>query len=215
VRIARGLERRLERLLEGVAGRVFSGRVHPSELAERVAREADLARYVHLTGPATANAFTLTLNPRDVASNHDELELELGQALTDYAAEKGLRLAGPARIVIDESESVANGQLLCLAEVKEGPIPSWARLLGPDTFPIGPNRALVGRGDDADLRIPFDDISRHHAVIWREQGRAWIADLESANGTTLDGTAVGVEPVPLEHGAMLTLAGHGFRFLEG
>ena len=212
--IARELERRLERLFEGAAGRVFSGRIHPSELAGRIAREADLARYEHSTGPATANSYTLALNPRDIASSDDELERELGVALSDYAADRGLRLPGPAQVVITKSDDVLSGQFTCLVKVIDGPMTPWGRLVGPATFPIGPNRALLGRDNDADVVIPHDDISRRHALLWREQGRAWIADLGSANGTTLDGTAVGAEPAPLEQGSMLSLASHQYRFLE-
>jgi len=214
VHIARELERRLEHLLEGAAGRVFRGRVHPSELAARIAREADLACFEHSTGPATANTYTLTMNPKDVAASQDELERELGSVLFQYAAEKGLRLPGPARIVITESEKVPTGQFTCSAEITGGTIPPWARLVGSQAFPIGPNRALIGRGDDADVIIPHDDVSRRHALVWRERGRAWISDLGSANGTTLDGMAVVAEPTPLEHGSMLTLASRRFRFLE-
>ena len=215
MRIARELERRLERLFEGAAGRVFSGRVHPSELAARIAREADLAFFDHPTGPATANSYVVTMNPEDVAASQDELERKLGSTLSQYAAEKGLRLPGPAKVVITESEEVPTGQFTCLAEITGGTILPWARLVGSQTYPLGPNRALIGRGDDTDVVIPHDDVSRHHALVWREQGRAWISDLGSANGTTIDGTAVVAEPTPLEHGSMLTLASRRFRFLEG
>ncbi len=204
----------MERLFEGAAGRVFSGRIHPSELAGRIAREADLAQFEHPTGPATANSYTLALNPKDIASSDDELERELAIALFNYAADRGLRLSGPARVLITKSDEVPTGQFTCVVKVSDGPLTPWARLVGPTTLPIGPNRALVGRGNDADVVIPHDDISRRHVLIWREQGRAWIADLGSANGTTLDGTAVGADPTPLEHGSMLTLASHQYRFLE-
>ena len=213
--IARELERRLEHLLESAAGRVFSGRVHPSELAVRIAREADLACFEHSTGPATANTYTVTMNPKDVVASQDELERQLGSTLSKYAAEKGLRLPGPARVVITESAEVPPGQFICSAEIAGGTIPPWARLVGHQTFPIIPNRALIGRGDDADVFIPDDKVSRRHALIWREHRRAWISDLGSANGTTLEGMAVGAEPTPLEHGSMLTLANWRFRFLEG
>ena len=215
MRIARELERRLERLFEGAAGRVFSGKVHPSELAARIAREADLALFDHPAGPATANNYTLTMSPEDVEASQHELERKLGSTLSKYAAEKGLRLSGPARVVITESNEVPTGQFTCLAEITDGAIPPWARLVASRTFPIGPNRAMIGRGDDTDVVIPHDDVSRRHALVWREQGRAWISDLGSTNGTALDGVAVAAEPTPLEHGSMLTLASLRFRFLEG
>ena len=213
--IARELERRLERLFDDAAGRVFSGRVHPSELAARIAREADLAAFEHPSGPATANTYTLTMNQKDLAPGHDELERELSSTLSKYAAERGLRLQGPATVVITDSEDVPTGQFACSAKITGGTIAPWAHLVGSQTFPIRPNRALIGRGDDTDLIIPHDDVNRRHALLCREQGRAWISDLESANGTTVDGIAVVAEPTELKHGSMLTLASRRFRFLEG
>ena len=41
--LARGIERRLERLVDGLAARLFRGRIHPVELGALLIREADLA----------------------------------------------------------------------------------------------------------------------------------------------------------------------------
>ena len=190
--LVRGLERRLERLLEGVAGRVFSGRLHPSEIAGRLAREADFARFDHETGPATANQYTLLVNPKDLDADPVELEQSLTEELLRYTTDQGLRLEGPCRVRIEGSDRVAPGSLVCHAEVVPGRIPAWAKLISANiTLEVGHNRALVGRGEEADVRIPLQSVSRRHAVIWREGGRAFIVDLGSSNGTMLDGRRVG------------------------
>lgn len=213
--VVRGLERRLERLLEGVAGRVFSGRLHPSEIAGRLAREADFARFDHDTGPATANQYTLLFNRRDLDGNPDELAESLTDELGRYTAEHGLRLEGPSRVRIETSDRVPAGTLSCHAEVAPGRLPPWAKLIGPaGTLEVGHNRAVVGRGEEADVRIPAQSVSRRHALIWREGGRAWLRDMGSSNGTTLDGVAVHDEPVNLEAGSMVAFAGQQFRWME-
>jgi pSer/pThr/pTyr-binding forkhead associated (FHA) protein len=51
-------------------------------------------------------------------------------------------------------------------------------------------------------------------LIWRSDGKAWIRDLGSSNGTTVDGTTVGDRPVPLGSGSVVSLAGHRYRFIE-
>jgi hypothetical protein len=214
VSIARGLERRLERLFEGSARRVFSGRIHPSELAERIAREADLARYEHLTGPATANRYVVALNPRDLQADPAPLQAELERALADYAADSGLRLEGPPSIILEPVERVPAGQAHCTHQIKPGPFQPWARLVGKVILPIGPNRALIGRSDEADVMIPTQEVSRRHALLYRIHGQTWIVDLGSANGTRVDSTPVGGEDVRVDHGAMVTFATASFRFLE-
>ena len=46
---------------------------------------------------------------------------------------------------------------------------------------------LIGRGEDADIRINLDTVSAHHARI-HETSRGWaLSDLDSHNGTKLNG----------------------------
>jgi hypothetical protein len=216
VSLARSLERRLERLLEGATGRVFSGRLHPSEMAGRIAREADLSRYRHESGPATANKYVLTVSPADLDVDPTTLERKLEMALSEHAAGVGLLFEGPPTVRIITSDQMAPGQFSCTPSVEPGPLPPWARLSGSGaSIEIGANRVTLGRSDDADIVLPYDDVSRKHALIWRSEGRAWIQDLGSSNGTSVDGAGVGEQPVPLQNGSVLSLAGHRYRFIEG
>ncbi len=213
--LARSLERRLERLFEGATGRVFSGRIHPSEMAGRIAREADLTSYQHPTGPATSNQFVLTVNPADLDVDPTRLQRRLETALSEHAAEAGLRLEGPATVLIQTSPRVSTGQFTCVPSVVPGQIPPWARLVAGDVgFEIGHNRAVIGRSSEADVVLPYDDVSRRHALIWRAEGLTWIKDLGSANGTKLDGSPVGGTGRQVEKGASIFLGSHRFRIRE-
>lgn len=213
--IVRSLERRLERLLEGVAGKVFSGALHPAELAGKLAREADFARFDHPTGPATANYFTVTVHPRDISVHPEALEASLAGELSRYAADEGLRLEGPVKVVVETSEVVPPGSVMCHVEVEPGPPTPWAKLVSKqETHQVGRNRTLVGRDPNADVVIADDDVSRRHALIWREHAAAWVSDLGSSNGTTVNGERVGYAPTRLDHGSVVAISSHEFRFLE-
>ncbi|OKK19742.1 cell division protein FtsK [Streptomyces sp. CB00455] len=62
----------------------------------------------------------------------------------------------------------------------------------------------VGRSADADVPLDDPDVSRLHcAVTVTADGRASVADMHSTNGTTLDGSPVGPQPVALPPGALL------------
>ncbi|MGW6984305.1 FHA domain-containing protein [Streptomyces sp. NPDC054932] len=62
----------------------------------------------------------------------------------------------------------------------------------------------VGRSSDADVPLDDPDVSRLHcAVTVIRDGRVAVADLNSTNGTTLDGAPVGAQPVALPPGALL------------
>ena len=49
---------------------------------------------------------------------------------------------------------------------------------------------LIGRGDGVNLRPKSDLISRHHCAVILEDGQAFIKDLESRNGTHLNGERI-------------------------
>ncbi|HEX5695860.1 MAG TPA: DUF3662 and FHA domain-containing protein [Acidimicrobiia bacterium] len=214
--LARSLERRLERLFEGTTGRVFSGRLHPSEIAGRIAREADLSHYRHESGPATANKYVLTVSPKDLDTDPSTLERQLEAALSEHAASTGLLFEGPPTVRVLTSDSVAPGQFKCVPSVEPGELAPWARLTGSgSSLEIGANRVTIGRSDEADIVLPYDNVSRKHALIWRADGQVWVRDLGSANGTKVDGVAVGDRPLPLKSGAVVSVAGHRYRFVEG
>ncbi|MGI5398596.1 FHA domain-containing protein [Streptomyces sp. CA-135486] len=77
-------------------------------------------------------------------------------------------------------------------------------------------RIDIGRSAEADVPLDDPDVSRLHcAVTVAEDGRVTVADLDSTNGTTLDGTAVGPRPVRLPAGALLRLGESTLRLTQG
>ncbi|HEY2411161.1 MAG TPA: FHA domain-containing protein [Pirellulaceae bacterium] len=50
------------------------------------------------------------------------------------------------------------------------------------------NRQIIGRGEDADIRIPGDyvHVSRRHAEVWIENDGYWLMELGSTSGTRLN-----------------------------
>jgi hypothetical protein len=212
--LVRSFERRLERLFEGAAGKAFSGHLHPSEIAGKLAREADLARYEHVTGPATANSYTILVNPRDLTLDPGELERVLAEEVDRYTADEGLRLEGPIAVAIEASKDVSPGTVVCHLKVMPGPTVPWARLAGSETVEVGRNRALIGRSPEADVVLPFEDISRRHALVWRQDGQIWIRDLGSSNGTSLNGEPVGRGAAAVNPGAVLAFSDHRYRLAK-
>lgn len=67
------------------------------------------------------------------------------------------------------------------------------------------SRVVLGRSRDADFRLHDANISRRHAVVYWEGGRAFVKDLGSTNGTLLNGCPVSSSA--LEDGDVLTMGG--------
>ncbi|MFD7770719.1 FHA domain-containing protein [Streptomyces sp. NPDC059787] len=70
----------------------------------------------------------------------------------------------------------------------------------------------IGRSADADVPLDDPDVSRLHcAVTVAPDGGVSVADLDSTNGTTLDGRRVGHRPVRLAPGALLRIGESALR----
>jgi hypothetical protein len=64
---------------------------------------------------------------------------------------------------------------------------------------------LIGRGNDCDIVLPERQVSRYHVKIRREDGGFWLDDLDSKNGTHLNGEQV-KGSVPISDGDEIQIA---------
>jgi two-component system, cell cycle response regulator len=65
---------------------------------------------------------------------------------------------------------------------------------------------LLGRSEDADVRLADDGVSRRHAMLMTDGATVMLKDLSSANGTFCNGTRIG-EPVQLADGDKISIGG--------
>lgn len=49
---------------------------------------------------------------------------------------------------------------------------------------------LIGRSDECQLRLRSDCVSRRHCLVTVRDGLVWVRDLQSRNGTLLNGRAI-------------------------
>lgn len=66
---------------------------------------------------------------------------------------------------------------------------------------------IVGRADDATLTLALPRISRHHARLQQRSGSWWVRDLDSKNGTFVNGEDVSGAAVRLVDGDQIVFAG--------
>lgn len=189
--LARSLERRIENLVEGLGNRVFRGSLHPAEVAIRVVREAELGLVASGVGSTAPNAFVVTLNPADLGEGASEAVSRLNEVVSEAARERGWRLEGPPAVTLQAAAEVNPGTIRVEAAIQPGDLEPWGFLVeahGDRRLPIRHNRAVIGRSRHADVLIGDPEVSRSHAVIWRDIGGTWIQDLASSNGTRVNGT---------------------------
>ena len=213
MKLARNLERRLERIVDGLAVKLFRGDLHPVELAGRLVREADLAVFEGPAGTTAPNHFIVRIPRGDYGDDAvpAEVGIELSSAVADTALERGWRLEGPVTVNIVVDGRLSAGSLRCEPSVRPGLLPEWGRL---DTHGLRHNREVVGRSGTADIALPDRNVSRRHALIWREVDGTWIADLGSANGTVVNGRPI-TAPVALGAGDSILLGTTQLTYLPG
>jgi len=70
---------------------------------------------------------------------------------------------------------------------------------------------LIGRSSEVEITLADDSISRTHARISYRNDEFVLADLDSKNGTFLNGTRV--HECPLHYGDEITVGNHVLRFM--
>ncbi len=215
--LARGLERRLENLVDGASATMFKGRMHPVDIGSKVLRQLDFLAKETVAGPQVPNVLTVRMNPSDLDPNadHHELRTELERVVTEMARENGWRLVGPATITVSADPRIPKGVLACDGKAAPGPLPVWAHLIADDgsaVLNITHNRSLIGRALDCDIRIINEQISRHHAVVATQGDAARILDLGSSNGTFVNRAPIGKTAQSLAPGDNVVLGDLSFTY---
>jgi diguanylate cyclase (GGDEF)-like protein len=88
---------------------------------------------------------------------------------------------------------------------------------GPDMgrrYPLQPGRTLIGRGENAAVRVQDNSVSRAHAVVESNTDGCYVIDQRSLNGTHVnDRLTAGAHQ--LADGDYIRIGNAIFRYLEG
>ena len=57
---------------------------------------------------------------------------------------------------------------------------------GPEAIPVGEEGLIIGRAENASIRLADDTVSRLHAQVWEEEGNLLVKDLGSKNGVRVN-----------------------------
>ncbi len=209
-------EQRLERLVEGVFAKAFRSGLEPVEIGRRLARELDLHRTIAPRGVIVPNAFTVAVSATDrgrFASFEGELVRELGGYAAEHARDEGYHFLGPLSVEFDTDAHLRTGTFLVASEVRPAPegTPLGALVL-PDgsRIDVTSGSVLIGRLPDCQIVLADPNVSRRHAEIRVEDGRALAVDLGSTNGTKVNGVPITTHP--LEDGDTVTVGLTSIRY---
>jgi hypothetical protein len=196
----KNVENRLERLFDRTFSRPFKSALQPIEIGTRIVREVDLTRRLSGQGPISANVIKVWLGPVDAArfeGFQKALVSELEETVRQHAVAEGYAFVGPVKVEIFIDDDLKVGALELRTEFVGGE--SQPRLLVNDgrSFVIGDLPLIIGRSPDVEVVVNDTNVSRQHAEVWRTSDGVAIRDLQSTNGTYVNGhriSAVSLSP---------------------
>jgi hypothetical protein len=234
------LENVFESLLEGSFRRAFSARLEPLEIARALERAMLAERSVGTDAVTVPNRYLALVNPVEferLAARRSSIETDAAIHLERRASEQDMRPIGPIQVEIAADPRVARSSVRTEARFEEdatlvdGAVEHTRRIDVVRPAPRSNSPALVvvdedgeatrldgtplriGRGPDNDLVVPDVRVSRYHAVIEPASGGWVLRDLQSTNGTFLDGEKV--DEAHLDGPAEISLGGYQMALRPG
>ncbi len=205
-------EQRLETAVTGAFARAFRSAVQPVEIAAALQREVDnSANILSRDRMLVPNDFVVELSQPDherLAQFSDTLSSELSRLVEEHVKEQRYTLAGPLSINFVESSDLGTGRFRVRSRTNAAVTPVSGQRMTETAIrssevlievngmrhPLTPPGVVIGRGQDAQLRIDDPGISRRHAEIRLTEGETdtlvEVADLGSTNGVILNGQRI-------------------------
>ncbi len=190
-------EGRLERMVDGTLSKAFRGELHPVEIGRRVTREMDLQRRLGIQGRLIApNAFVIHLSPTDFdrfESFLDALVRELEEASREHARSEDYVFVGPVTVSVVEDPRQRRGRFAVVSDVHEGPagVPAASIVLvDGERVVLGSDPITIGRLPESGVVISDPNASRRHAEVRWTGSEVILVDLNSTNGTRVNGAPV-------------------------
>ena len=86
-------------------------------------------------------------------------------------------------------------------------------IINGESYSLNSTKLLIGSAENADIKVSHNSISHYHSMIFVENNTAMVLDLESQNGTYINGTRI-IAKSPLFEGDTLSLGKLNCDLLE-
>lgn len=211
------IERLCATLIERAFAKSFPSDVEPAQIARKLvatmeAQTRDDGGRLHAPG-----SYAVYVSPADydrLREHQAHLERAWAKLLRDLAAKVGVEFdEGKPNVAMSARDALPLGAIEIAAAGRRGA--TNFRLLTVEGVPPGAvytveGTARIGRSDESDIVLNDPSVSRVHATIEIAAGRATLRDLDSTNGTFLNGRRIRAEA--LRDGDELKLGNTRLRF---
>lgn len=196
-------ERGLERAVNGAFAKTFKSGLQPVEITSALRRELDTqAAVVSRERILVPNSFTVRLNQSDferMSGLGSTLISELTELVQRHATAQHYSFSGGISITLSPDDSLSQGMIEVDSVNVKGTV-AWTPVLeiNGTRHPLVHSRTIIGRGSEADITVDDNGISRKHVEILWDGTKAEVNDLNSTNGSKLNGSPVSRAPLAPE-----------------
>jgi len=193
-------ERGLERAVNGAFAKTFKSGLQPVEITSALRRELDTqAAVVSRERILVPNNFAVRLSESDhqrMSGLGSTLISELTDLVQRHATAQHYSFSGGITINLAPDNSLSQGMIEIDSVSVKGNV-SWTPVLEINGahHPLLHSRTIIGRGGEADITVDDNGISRKHVEILWDGSKAEVNDLNSTNGSKLNGSPVSRAPL--------------------
>lgn len=232
------IEKKLTNQVNETVAKIFKEKIVPEELAFALQKEAALSVQKTPKGEIAADLYAIALSPVDFNNeelNNEKIAKKLHQAILSTLKKNNWNTYNPVKVDLVEEYNLKAGQFRLASRITNQSTVDSAKLLedsqvnlsslsenhepkirliltnintGAETL-VNQFPFLIGRNEIADLSIKNSSVSRIHAQITNTPLGVELTDVDSLNGTKLNGNPVKAEL--LKNDDIISIAEEGFR----
>tara|TARA_A100000164_G_scaffold380896_1_gene430054 strand:- start:11346 stop:12005 length:660 start_codon:yes stop_codon:yes gene_type:complete len=195
--VLKRIEQKLEKLVEGTFTRAFPSSVKPIELGKRVRRVLEDKKTIGVQGQIIIpNRYVISLSPKDlenIESIQESIQREISSSIRDHANDENYHFQGTLTVEIFSNSSLKTGSIEVdgLFEENKGGFPPGSLINeNGERLIITEQKLSIGRDKESTMQVVDVEVSRNHAEIRLLNTSFVLIDLQSTNGTFVNGQRV-------------------------
>ncbi|MFL2993737.1 MAG: FhaA domain-containing protein [Acidimicrobiales bacterium] len=195
--VLKRIEQKLEKLVEGTFTRAFPSSVKPIELGKRVRRVLEDKKTIGVQGQIIIpNRYVISLSPKDlenIESIQESIQREISSSIRDHANDENYHFQGTLTVEILSNSSLKTGSIEVdgLFEENKGGFPPGSLINeNGERLIITEQKLSIGRDTESTMQVVDVEVSRNHAEIRLLNTSFVLIDLQSTNGTFVNGQRV-------------------------
>lgn len=205
-------EETIESAVNSLFARFSKAQLQPVEVSQAIRSAMDLAAKKDPIGTTVVpHKYLLLINSSDADKITPAMLAAIRSELNRYVSEKSYRILSELELNVSIDTKIARGSVRVGSQPVDQAV-SWLPVLVFDgvEHPLKRGTTTVGRDEKADLFVDDRGLSRFHFEIAWNGETAAIRDLQSTNGTSVDG--IRVTEVVLQSGSKISAGRSEFEF---